>query len=46
MPWLTTVAASTQRRFFPGRIVLGNGETYLGASLTQGVGNLPTRRLG
>jgi subtilisin family serine protease len=41
MPWLTTVAASTQRRFFPGRIVLGNGETYLGASLTHGVGNSP-----
>ncbi len=41
MPWLTTVAASTQRRFFPGRIVLGSGETYLGASLTHGVGNSP-----
>ena len=27
--------ASTQRRFFPGRIVLGSGETYLGASLTR-----------
>lgn len=35
VPWLTSVGASTQSRFFQGTITLGNGETYTGASLTQ-----------
>jgi len=38
MPWLTTVGASTQSRFFEGTVTLGNGATYTGASVTPGVG--------
>ncbi|MCP3992470.1 MAG: S8 family peptidase [Actinomycetia bacterium] len=34
-PWLTTVGASTQERFFEGRLKLGNGSEYVGASVTQ-----------
>jgi subtilisin family serine protease len=41
MPWMTTVAANTQSRFFQGTIVLGNGATYIGASITPGVGEAP-----
>ena len=41
LPWVTTVAASTQSRFFPGRVVLGNGQAFLGASITRPVGNRP-----
>ncbi len=41
LPWVTTVAASTQSRFFPGRAVLGNGQAFLGASITRPVGNRP-----
>ncbi|MCB0083311.1 MAG: S8 family serine peptidase, partial [Caldilineaceae bacterium] len=41
MPWLTTVGASTQSRFFQGTVVLGNGATYSGASITPGVGEAP-----
>jgi subtilisin family serine protease len=37
MPWMTTVGASTQSRFFQGNIVLGNGDTYYGASITPGL---------
>ena len=37
MPWLTTVGASTQSRFFQGTIELGNGCLYTGASITPGV---------
>jgi subtilisin family serine protease len=37
-PWLTTVGASTQTRFLAGTIALGNGVTYEGASVTDGVG--------
>lgn len=40
-PWLTTVGASTQTRFFQGTIVLGNGQQYTGASITNGVGPAP-----
>lgn len=36
MPWLTTVGASTQPRFFQGRVRAANGRSYTGASLTQG----------
>lgn len=35
VPWLTTVGASTQERFFLGVIQLGNGDRYFGSSLTQ-----------
>jgi subtilisin family serine protease len=41
VPWLTTVGANTQERFFAGTIELGNGATYEGASITQGVGPAP-----
>jgi subtilisin family serine protease len=40
-PWLTTVGASTQSRFFQGTVVLGNGAQYTGASITNGVGPAP-----
>lgn len=41
MPWVTTVGASTQSRFFQGTILLGNGAQYTGASITSGVGPAP-----
>jgi subtilisin family serine protease len=41
VPWLTTVGASTQSRFFQGTVALGNGATYAGASITDGVGPAP-----
>ena len=41
MPWITSVGASTQPRFFEGTVVLGNGEEYQGASITAGVGPAP-----
>lgn len=34
VPWLTTVAASTQERFIEGKVKLGNGKQYSGASIT------------
>jgi subtilisin family serine protease len=37
VPWLTTVGANTQSRFFQGTVELGNGATYTGASITAGV---------
>ncbi len=37
MPWMTTVGASTQKRFFAGIIKLGNRDYYTGASLTDGI---------
>ncbi|MGC5583860.1 S8 family peptidase [Ornithinimicrobium sp. W1665] len=37
VPWITTVGASTQSRFWQGTIELGNGESYVGASLTDDV---------
>ena len=36
VPWITTVGASTQSRFFKGRIWLSGGGIYSGASITQG----------
>jgi subtilisin family serine protease len=36
VPWLTTVGANTQDRFFAGTLELGNGATYEGASVTLG----------
>lgn len=41
MPWLTTVGASSQSRFFDGYILLGNGQVYRGASLTDETGWAP-----
>ncbi|HSG42695.1 MAG TPA: S8 family serine peptidase [Anaerolineales bacterium] len=41
MPWLMTVGASTQSRFFQGTVVLGDGSEYVGASMTSGVGSAP-----
>jgi subtilisin family serine protease len=41
VPWLTSVGASTQSRFFQGTVVLGNGARYTGASITDGVGTAP-----
>jgi subtilisin family serine protease len=41
MPWLTTVGANTQSRFFQGTVVLGNGTKYYGASITPGSEELP-----
>ena len=38
MPWVTTVGANTQSRFFEGIITLGNGRQYKGASLTEELG--------
>ena len=41
IPWVTSVGASTHDRTFTGAAVLGNGETYEGASVTNGTGVLP-----
>jgi subtilisin family serine protease len=41
MPWLTTVGANTQSRFFQGTIELGDGRQFTGASITSGVGSAP-----
>jgi hypothetical protein len=41
VPWITTVGASTQTRFFQGTVTLGNGATYKGASVTPGIGTVP-----
>jgi subtilisin family serine protease len=41
MPWMITVGASTQSRFFMGTATLGNGDTYPGASITYGVAEAP-----
>lgn len=39
VPWITTVAASTQPRFFQGTVVLGDGTEFTGSSMTQSVGS-------
>ena len=36
-PWITAVGASHHNRMFQGSVVLGNGEEYFGASVTEGV---------
>ena len=41
MPWMTTVGASTQSRFFQGTVVLGDGAELAGASITPGVAASP-----
>jgi subtilisin family serine protease len=40
-PWVTSVGASTQKRFFEGKVTLGNGEEYAGVSITGGTDALP-----
>jgi subtilisin family serine protease len=40
MPWMTTVGANTQSRFFQGTAVLGDGAEYYGASITAGTDEL------
>ena len=41
VPWLTTVGASTKDRTYANTVVLGNGATYTGASVTGGTLELP-----
>jgi hypothetical protein len=36
LPWVTTVGASTQPRFYGGTVQLGNGTKVLGSSVTLG----------
>jgi subtilisin family serine protease len=38
MPWITTVGASTQSRFYQGTVVLGDGTEFNGASITLETG--------
>jgi len=38
MPWMITVGASTQSRFFQGTATVGDGGMYSGASITSGIG--------
>jgi subtilisin family serine protease len=40
-PWITTVAAGTHNRSGDGSVTLGNGATYLGASLASATGPAP-----
>jgi subtilisin family serine protease len=40
-PWLAAVAAGTHNRNGTGSVTLGNGATYSGASMTNGVGPAP-----
>lgn len=40
-PWLTTVGASTHK-ILESTLELGNGETFVGASVTEGIGQTPT----
>jgi subtilisin family serine protease len=39
-PWVTSVAASTQKRVFLGSVVLGNGSRFFGPSVTAGTSTL------
>jgi subtilisin family serine protease len=41
VPWVTSVGASTQKRFFQGSARTGAGQTYFGASITGGTAELP-----
>ncbi len=41
MPWVTSVGASTQRRFYEGWVMLGNDRRYRGASLTPEIARTP-----
>src|SRR5690606_16998250 len=37
VPWLTTVGANTQARFISGKVELGDGRVFEGASITEAV---------
>jgi len=41
VPWVTSVGASTQKRFFEGIVKLGNHQTFSGASVTPGIDFAP-----
>lgn len=41
LPWVTTVGASTQPRFYGGTVKLGNGTEVKGSSITLGSEKLP-----
>jgi hypothetical protein len=41
MPWVTTVGASTQRRFFQATASSSDGWAFAGASITPGTAELP-----
>lgn len=41
VPWVTSVGASTQPRFFEGSVSLGDGSQYFGASVMPGTDELP-----
>ena len=41
VPWITTVGASTQSRFFEATLKLSRGGTFTGAGLSGTVGNSP-----
>lgn len=45
-PWVTTVAASTQRREFGSTVTLAGGAKFEGVSLTDGAGPAPVVRAG
>lgn len=37
LPWVTSVGASTTPRTFENKITLGNGKTFIGTSITEGL---------
>ncbi|HEX5427010.1 MAG TPA: S8 family serine peptidase [Pedococcus sp.] len=41
VPWVTAVGATTYSTFYRGLVKLGNGATYLGASVTKGSAQAP-----
>jgi subtilisin family serine protease len=41
VPWITSVGASTQSRFYEGTVTLGDGSQFSGASVTAGTNELP-----
>ncbi|MGH3355894.1 MAG: S8 family serine peptidase [Nocardioidaceae bacterium] len=41
VPWVTSVAASTQDRTFAGSVTLGDGQVFAGASITDGTDQAP-----
>ena len=41
VPWVTAVGATTYSTFYRGLVRLGNGATYLGATVTKGTAQAP-----
>ena len=37
LPWITAVGASTTPRTFENKVILGNGKTFTGTSITEGL---------